>query len=301
MDGSRPGRFSPDAAIGTVLAPKRQTRVVFGRRHSISRKGVITNQAERSSFDERGHQGRPVRSLQAGIFLLTLLLTGSAATAQPSYPPSRPVLFVVGWCGSGADWDGTLVTSGVAAHLSNENPGLYPDKTLWEIYYDLNEPTEARRAKLKTGVSLVDNVSLVDKTFSSPPRFFAITFYNSVLRTFDAISVANVSVVNKAAEIAGVIRAITRLTHIKDVLVVAHSMGGLVTRAYMENLLSSFPCSTTYDCLLSSRRNPLLDLYASDIGGLITIDTPHGGAGLAELLGGLDLHLRGCEEINARP
>lgn len=209
---------------------------------------------------------------------LLFLVVSSAAAAQPSYPLSRPILFVHGWCSSGSEWDGTLVAGGVAAHLRAENPTLYPDTHLQEVYYDRNEPVEELRTKFRS-----DGRPLANVAFFYPPRFFAITFYDAEHRSFDPTSVADVSIVNKAAELAGVVRAIVRLTRISDVLVVAHSMGGLVTRAYMENLVASAPCGPSYSCLAASLRDPEFDRYAGDIAGLVTIDTPHGGAGTAFL------------------
>jgi triacylglycerol esterase/lipase EstA (alpha/beta hydrolase family) len=65
----------------------------------------------------------------------------------------------------------------------------------------------------------------------------------------DPVQVAGISVLNKADEVAQVLRAITTLTHVKDVIVVSHSMGGLDARAYMQNKavpLSGARCTDSY-------------------------------------------------------
>ncbi|MFZ1007509.1 MAG: hypothetical protein WAN65_11765, partial [Candidatus Sulfotelmatobacter sp.] len=132
---------------------------------------------------------------------------------------------------------------------------------------------------------------LVPSAVTPDARFFSVAFYDPVGGNFDPEGVALVSNLNKANELANIIQAITEITHIKDVIVVAHSMGGLVTRAYLENLASPGACynyqqlfdlppvgSPAYDngiCKPSATR------YASNVADLITLDTPHGGSDLA--------------------
>jgi hypothetical protein len=70
-------------------------------------------------------------------------------------------------------------------------------------------------------------------------RFFAINFFDELgsgnfSSRWNATSVAQISILNKGDEVAQVVRAIERLTHVTDIIVIAHSQGGLNTRAYME-------------------------------------------------------------------
>src|SRR5580704_17717599 len=60
---------------------------------------------------------------------LMLLLSGLSVCAQT--PPSRPILFVHGWCGSAYDW--APLYSPLFATL----PGsMYPDQTVYYVLYD---------------------------------------------------------------------------------------------------------------------------------------------------------------------
>jgi len=68
-------------------------------------------------------------------------------------------------------------------------------------------------------------------------------------------------VFNKADELAQVIQAIANLTHIQDVIVVAHSMGGLVTRAYLQG----FAVQSLTQCTDGG-----VDGYTSCLGGPYT-------------------------------
>jgi hypothetical protein len=112
-------------------------------------------------------------------------------------------------------------------------------------------------------------------------------FFDPNSGTWSPNLAAQVSILNKADEIANVLREITKVTQIKDVIVIAHSMGGLVGRAYLENMASSLNC---YDYNGGSGGvpdysnvfcNPQSNPYRGEIAQLITLDTPHGGADLA--------------------
>ncbi|NLX98288.1 MAG: hypothetical protein GXY83_19190 [Rhodopirellula sp.] len=70
----------------------------------------------------------------------------------------------------------------------------------------------------------------------------------------------------KSLELAEAIKQVCRMTGADKVRLVAHSAGGLVARAYLQNALPGV-------------------CYAHDVDRLITIATPHLGAGLAEHFG----------------
>ena len=90
------------------------------------------------------------------------------------------------------------------------------------------------------------------------------------------------------------IEAITKLTHVMDVIVIAHSQGGLVARSYIEGFAVPWSnlCQDGYACLA----NPLRTKYAQDIGRLITLDTPHSGADIEKWVDGLNLNFK-CQSV----
>jgi len=147
---------------------------------------------------------------------------------------------------------------------ANQFPDLYPKRGLTYVYYD-----GVQVRSWPSGQVLVGNTP-------QEARFFVINFWDGsslpgYFNTIDTIAVANVSLFKKADELAQVIGAITTITHVKDVIVVAHSLGGLDTRAYIEGLADPY--------------NEPVTAYTQDIAKLITLDTPHSGAATANIQG----------------
>ena len=144
-------------------------------------------------------------------------LSGSTASSRPPHP-LRPRLVR-----RSGDW--ASLQGSIASDLHSLSPALYPDITPLTLYYDGN--------RVKIWPTLDD--FLLSQT-PSTRRCFSIEFNNPALGPLsDPTSVAQVSILNKADELARGIGAITAVTQVKDVIVVAHSQGGLVTRAYIEN------------------------------------------------------------------
>lgn len=203
--------------------------------------------------------------------ICVLLMSPSASAQQTQNPASRPIVFVHGWCGDADSW---LSLRGALIHdltTTQATAALYPDATNIDVFYD--------------GVSVKrvsDGLRLDPSNTGVNARFFSIQFYSPLDAEpsggghFNKLNVLEVSVFNKADELAKVIQAITNITHIQDVIVIAHSMGGLVARTYLQNLGADFN-SLCFDtnfyssCVRGSSR------YLSNVGSLITIDTPHGG------------------------
>ncbi len=107
-------------------------------------------------------------------------------------------------------------------------------------------------------------------------RFFLVALDDpsqDSYETFDPSVVADIHIYTKGNELAQIIWQIKTLTGAPRVIVVAHSMGGLDTRAYIEGLASPTGSS---DAAIP---------YFNDIAALITLDTPHGGAVSAEVDG----------------
>jgi len=237
--------------------------------------------------------------ISTGSFrLIVVLLFGWSTGLIPSNAHGqssllgRPVLFVHGWCGEESTW-GPIRADVIKAVVAAQ-PTLYQDETSYAVYYD---PTTS------TVRNWPDGSSFPPSGVKTPARFFSINFYDLIPRTptsspqINKSLAASISILSKADELAKVIEAITALTQVKDIIVVAHSQGGLVARSYIENLAVPFggasSCSDAdgYSCLtnVSNRRTT----YDHNISKLITLDTPHRGVAsdLVKLVVSLDLPL----------
>src|ERR1700722_2548876 len=152
-------------------------------------------------WNEERKLHRPLCILTA---LLALLPGAFPADAQTT-APSRPILFVHGWCGSAYDW------APLYSFLFRELPGnAYPNQTVYYVQYDsmldtINFWSEDDPSAGKTG-----NLTAVDES-NIPPnaRFFAIQLYDPVSPGIDPANVAKISILNKAFEISQVIKHIT--------------------------------------------------------------------------------------------
>jgi pimeloyl-ACP methyl ester carboxylesterase len=236
-------------------------------------------------FNRRANSS--TKGIAAILFMLGAytICSTSPAQGQTINPASRPILFVHGYCGDSDSW--ATLRSSLASKLYADLPALYPNPNAiqdYDVYYD-------------AGANFVafsqNGNQVLESSIPSNARIFSIKFYDPNGGGLNSTNVAQVSILNKANELAQVIHEITQITHVKDVIVVGHSMGGLVTRAYLEGLASSLSC---YDYNngeggTPSYRNGLCTPgqtpYAGDVATLVTIDTPHGGADLAILDDGL--------------
>jgi pimeloyl-ACP methyl ester carboxylesterase len=189
----------------------------------------------------------------------TSLQLSQIVEAKQALYVGLPVLFVHGICGAAADFQYTENT--VQAFLQGNYPELYPDSDQYWVFYNA----------VHNQVNFqVPNSSTTSTTVPSTARFFAVAFDDpsqNLVQNFDRTNVSNISIYAKADELAHIIWEIKAITGAPRVMIVAHSMGGLVSRAYVERLGTG-----------SS-----LDSYFQDISTLVTIDTPHGGSTLGEL------------------
>ena len=222
--------------------------------------------------------------------IVALILTGFVTSApsawsQTASPPSRPILFVPGYCGDSDSWES--LRSYLASELYRKSPTLYPDPNPadrgsiqnYDVYYDGKFVTFSHS---QNG----SQVQVIESTIQSSARIFTFRFYDPNGGGLNATNAAQVSILNKANELAQVIHEITQVTHIKNVIVVSHSMGGLVARAYLEGLASPSACYD-YNGGVHGRPDysnglcsPGQTSYAGDIATLITIDAPNGGLSL---------------------
>ena len=218
--------------------------------------------------------GRSNRSLVFSILLSSVVTLSGVSGAQN--PPSRPILFAHGYCGSAFDFQPSLTA------LNQQLPSsLYPDPTVYYVYYDSALKTTTFAIEAGGILIPVNQSSILAST-----RFFDMVFYDPVAKSVDSTNVSKISVLNKANELAQVIKQITAITKTTKVIVVAHSMGGLDARAYVENMASTGECynytKNMPDYTVSTCK-PGSSGYAGNVGDIITIDTPHLGSPLAAL------------------
>ena len=195
-------------------------------------------------------------------FFVTLAMLFASICHAQTPETGRPILFVHGFCSDASDWNvlEDQVIDYLTASGSTDAP-QYPNKTPYVLYYDGNAVREYPGGVDPRSVPPSD-----PRYIPQSARFFSINFFAPGAFGSGPINgnaVAEVSILNKADELASVIHAITELTHTKDVIVVGHSLGGLVARTYMQKL-GTIP-------------------YGQDVAKLITLDTPHGGAAAATL------------------
>ena len=207
---------------------------------------------------------------------MTLAFLAQLGLLSAQSLPSRPILFAHGFCGSAFDFE--ALNEPLYQHLPSN---LYPSSTIYYVFYDSIKQT--------TTFSLLSGGLLVPIPESSIPsstRFFSIEFYNPNTESTDPTSVASVSILNKAYELSQVIKQITSITNSKSVIIVAHSMGGLDARAYVENLASPGFCyqnNTPDYSLPTCTPGSGNAAFAGDVAQIVTVDTPHPGDSLAEL------------------
>jgi pimeloyl-ACP methyl ester carboxylesterase len=180
------------------------------------------------------------------IILSALMLNIGSVRAQSS-PPSRPILFVHGWCGSAFDWASLFAAN--SAFWQTLPTGLYTNQTVYIVEYDSAAGTIGFWAETNPGYgansTLNPLVQIPEASIPPSARLFAINFYDPnprVTNPTDPAVVTDVSILNKANEVSEVLRHIESITGVQKVNIIAHSMGGLDSRAYVESLASIGAC-----------------------------------------------------------
>ncbi len=171
------------------------------------------------------------------VIILALLLCAAPAAAA-----ELPVLFVHGFCSSADTWSETV------PQLSHRRYG--------DDFPRVFE-SAAGTAAVRTSISQEAKTFLLD--------------FSDLANGFDLLAVANVPTVRKGGEIKVAIDAIKKFTGAPAVIVVAHSLGGLATRAYIQGIARS--------------RSDAVIGYGGDVAALIMISTPNQGSVLANLSG----------------
>jgi pimeloyl-ACP methyl ester carboxylesterase len=152
------------------------------------------------------------------------------------------VIFVHGFCSSADTWTDTL------PQLSTRR-------------YGTDAPRVYESAVGKAG--LRSEVSAASKTFRID--------FSDLNNGFELLAVATVPTVRKAGELKVIIDAVKRYTGAPRVILVAHSLGGLAARAYIQGI--------------GRNRSDTTIAYDGDVAALIMISTPNQGSVLANLSG----------------
>lgn len=218
------------------------------------------------------------RGIVAVLFSGFLVCAGALVSATPinAQTPSQiglPVIFVHGICGNADDF--LPIEENIKQSLHSHYPTLYPLATQptsdeYVVFYD---GSQVRFQLPQSEVTSGDLNSPVE-TVASTTRFFLVALDDpdqSLYQYFDPSITADIPIYTKGNELAQIIWKIKTMTGAPRVIVVAHSMGGLDARAYIENLAS--PTGST-----------IADIkYLNDIATLVTVDTPHDGANFSLL------------------
>ncbi len=219
------------------------------------------------------------RSIITLIFLLCAYAASAVGQPTCSNPiPTRPILFVHGIWEDSSAW-GADSASGLRGDIISAlsaQPG-YSNPSNIDLYYSNID----NNVHISTGPSASSSDLLAVGNIPCDARFFSIRFFgwSGLTTAFDPSAVAGISVITKAFELSQVIKAITASTYVKDVIVVAHSLGALDSRAYLEGLGSSIvPCTAT-PCWIEGNQVP----YTNDIAEIITVDGANAGANAAYL------------------
>lgn len=162
--------------------------------------------------------------------------------AAPAMAAGLPVLFIHGFCSSADTWDNTLPQLSTSRY-GDDAPRVYEHPT--------------GKAAVRTALPVGSKTFRID--------------FSDLAGGFDLLAVANVPTDRKAGELKVVIDAIKAFTRAPAVILVAHSLGGLAARSYIEG--------TGHD-----RKGNRIK-YGNDVAALIMIDTPNQGSNLAYVSG----------------
>jgi hypothetical protein len=223
---------------------------------------------------------RHPRAQRLAVRFLTLMFVavGSSCVmvipthAQCTDPAqTRPILFVHGIWENSTAWTTTPEGyAGIRDTIISQMAGTsgYPKSSInYDLYFD---GTNVRYSQQPGNPNLQTDPVASSSNIPCDARFFSIIFFG--WDQFDVSDVANVSIITKAFELSEVIKAITGITFVKDVIIVAHSLGALDSRAYIEGLGSTVAPCTSLPC------HGVGSLpYTDDIGHLITVDGANAG------------------------
>ena len=229
---------------------------------------MTLNAATFTAKNRRASRVRMQIGRAAFLILLAVLSGTKLSPAQSSNQIGLPVIFVHGICDTPDSF--LPAEQAIKMTLRNHYPALYPaaqapDLDEYVTFYDgttvwFQIPTQE--------VQVPESPNPIN-TVPSSTRFFLVALDDpseSMYQNFDEAAVMRYPIYSKGNELAHIIWEIKTITGAPRVIIVAHSMGGLDTRAYIEGLAS-----------LNGTTNPPIT-YLNDIATLVTLDTPHGGS-----------------------
>lgn len=202
-----------------------------------------------------------MRRLLPFFYVLISVIAPLAASSQ-SDNIGLPVIFVHGFCDSADSF--LPIELAIMRSLQKQYPLSYPH-TKSEEYVTFFDGTHVNFQNPKTETA----------NYEEPPkstRFFILALDDpgkSAYESFDPYSVMLQPISVHGDELAHIIWEIKKITKAPRVIVIGHSMGGLVARTYIESVATSL-----------KMKGP--DAYYNDIASLVTLDTPHGGTDWAK-------------------
>jgi hypothetical protein len=209
---------------------------------------------------------------------------------------TRPILFVPGFNENSTAWGGTGGVRGnvMSSLASTTGYSSTNAQSEYDLYFD---GTNVRLAQA-VGDDLSTGPIASSENVPCDARNFAISFYGwaTNVLAFDPFTVDQVSIITKAYELSQVLKAISGLTYVQDVIVIAHSMGALDTRAYLEELGSTYPgpcTNASQPCYLPGSLT-----YTGEVGHLITLDGANAGGNYTNLASWLLGVLGGSQILN---
>jgi triacylglycerol esterase/lipase EstA (alpha/beta hydrolase family) len=190
----------------------------------------------------------------AAVLMLRSTMVFLLATAGVAFPTAAnalsrdiPIVFVHGFCANSGTWNR------MTSELQRLYPVTYGNVSPIRLY--VNSQFQVRQSMLLDGSPLR---SELQPQVPTDARMFTIDFSDRSGTSFDLLQVANASVTYKAYELKRVIDLIKKATGQPQVILVGHSLGGVVARTYVQNLADWVS-------------------YGNDVTRVITIDSPHEG------------------------
>jgi formylglycine-generating enzyme required for sulfatase activity/pimeloyl-ACP methyl ester carboxylesterase len=192
-------------------------------------------------------------SMKASISGVTCSRSGTMVIGAPT-PVRNPVLFAHGICSDCYTWDD------MTANLQREAPERYGSQPRIDLYFDgtwvRNRDDDNQYYPSRSGFAQIPEGNL-----------YTITYYDtsagSKAAGFDKMEVKDIPIERLAGQLAAVLAAVRARNGDKAVDVVAHSMGGLVTRTLMQGL--------------GQPQSQIESYRPGSIRQLVTVDTPHSG------------------------
>ena len=192
-----------------------------------------------------------------------VVLAAVSTNAQTPSADGLPVILVHGFCGSSGIWSGD---DGLILNL--QSPSGSPRFGLGVTHFYARKENVAGAPFLPIAIQ-ADTGKLetqLDPNNAGAYRLFTIDFVNESFPDSlmgQDIYVNDTGIAHKAAELATVIKAVTRLSGKSKVILVGHSLGGLAARAYVQGRAS-------WDGVNFIP-------YATDVAQIIMFDTPNQG------------------------